>query len=124
MIPYTLIDNDARYLFPNSPASGDDFFKLLRDAFDLLWQEGKWCPKMMSVWLHGRISGHPARALALARLLDYVQSRDRAWICRREAITRHWMAKYPAQSDNAEIPIISVRFFYWKLYTEFPSLRY
>jgi len=28
---------------------------------------------MMSVGLHARISGHPARALALARFLDYVQ---------------------------------------------------
>lgn len=25
----------------------DDFFNLLKDAFDILWQEGKRCPKMM-----------------------------------------------------------------------------
>jgi len=47
VIPYTLVNNDARYLFPNGPASGDDFFNLLKDAFDILWQEGKRCPKMM-----------------------------------------------------------------------------
>jgi len=77
---------------------GDDFFQLLKDAFDILWQEGERCPKMMSIGLHGRISGHPARVMALARFLDYVRSRDRVWvwICRREEIARHWLAEHPA----------------------------
>ena len=60
------------------------------DAFDLLWEEGAEHPKMMSVGLHGRISGHPARARALARLLDYVAERERVWVCRREEIANHW----------------------------------
>ena len=77
--------------------TGEDFFRLLKDAFDLLWQEGAQRPGMMSVGLHGRISGHPARAMALARFLDYVQAHDSVWICRREEIARHWMAEYPAQ---------------------------
>jgi allantoinase len=96
VIPYTLVNNDARYLLPNGFACGDDFFHLLKDAFDQLWQEGARCPKMMSVGLHGRISGHPARAPALARFLDYVQRHDAVWICRREEIARHWMAEHTA----------------------------
>jgi putative urate catabolism protein len=95
VIPYTLVNNDARYLLPNGLPSGDDFLRLLKDAFDLLWQEGNRCPKLMSVGLHSRISGHPARAMALARFLDYVQGHDAVWICRREEIARHWMAKHP-----------------------------
>jgi peptidoglycan/xylan/chitin deacetylase (PgdA/CDA1 family) len=51
---------------------------------------------MMSVGLHARISGHPARAPALARFLDYVQKHDSVWICRREEIARHWMAEHPS----------------------------
>ncbi len=96
VIPYTLVNNDARYLLPNGFACGDDFFHLLKDAFDQLWQEGARCPKMMSVGLHGRISGHPARAPALARFLDYVQRHEAVWICRREEIARHWMAEHTA----------------------------
>ena len=95
VIPYTLVNNDARYLLPNGFASGEDFFRLLKDAFDLLWQEGVKSPKMMSVGMHGRISGHPARAMAIARFLDYVQGHDAVWICRREDIARHWMAEHP-----------------------------
>ncbi|MCY1397631.1 putative urate catabolism protein [compost metagenome] len=97
IVPYTLVNNDARYLLANGFASGEDFFRLLRDAFDLLWEEGGRQPKMMSIGLHGRISGHPARAMALARFLDYLQGRDQVWICRREEIARHWMAEFPFQ---------------------------
>lgn len=94
-IPYTLVTNDARYLLPTGPACGDDFFHTLKDAFDLLWHEGVAQAKMMSIGLHGRISGHPARAMALARFLDYVQTREPVWICRREDIARHWAREFP-----------------------------
>jgi allantoinase len=96
VVPYTLVNNDARYLMTHGFASGEDFFRMLADAFDLLWQEGEQAPKMMSVGLHARISGHPARAMALARFLDYVRGRDAVWICRREDIARHWIAAHPA----------------------------
>ncbi|MEZ5529837.1 MAG: polysaccharide deacetylase family protein [Porticoccaceae bacterium] len=95
-IPYTLVNNDMRYLLPTGFSSGEGFFQQLKDAFDLLWQEGERQPKMMSVGLHGRISGHPARAMALARFLDYIQARESVWICRREDIARHWISQYPA----------------------------
>jgi allantoinase len=96
VIPYTLVNNDIRYLLPNGCSNAQNFFQLLKDAFDLLWLEGERHPKMMSVGLHGRISGHPARAMAVARFLDYVRGHDSVWICRREEIARHWMAGPPA----------------------------
>lgn len=96
VLPYSLVNNDARYLLPNGFSSGEDFFRTLKDAFDLLWEEGARRPKMMNIGLHGRISGHPARAMALARFLDYVQGHDSVWICRREEIARHWTTEHPA----------------------------
>ncbi len=96
VIPYTLVNNDARYLWPTGFASGEDFLQLLKNALAQLWQEGEERPKMMSVGLHGRISGHPARAMALARFLDHVQEREGVWVCRRAEIARHWMAQHPA----------------------------
>jgi len=96
IIPYTLVNNDVRYLLPTGFSTGEDFFCLLKDAFDQLWLEGERQPKMMSVGLHSRISGHPARAKALARFLDYVQGHDAVWVCRREEIAWHWMSKHPA----------------------------
>ena len=101
VIPYTLVNNDARYLLPNGFASGDEFFGFLRDGFDQLWMEGASSPKMMTVGLHCRISGQPARAQALARFLDYVTARDAVWICRREEIARHWQACGPGPAGSA-----------------------
>jgi hypothetical protein len=95
IIPYTLVNNDARYLLPNGYSSGEDFLQQLKDAFNFLWKEGTRSPKMMSVGLHARISGHPARAAGLARFLDYLGDFEAVWICRREEIARHWIAKHP-----------------------------
>lgn len=95
-IPYTLVNNDMRYLLPGGFASGQDFYQSLKDAFDQLWLEGEKLPSMMSVGLHARISGHPARARALGQFLDYIQARDSVWICRRDEIARHWINEHPA----------------------------
>lgn len=95
VIPYTLVNNDFRYLLPTGFSSGEDFYTLLKDGFDFLWAEGSDTPKLMNVGLHGRISGHPARAMALMRFLDYVASREQVWICRREEVARHWAKQHP-----------------------------
>jgi allantoinase len=98
VIPYTLVNNDIRYLLSNGCACAEEFFQLLKDAFDCLWQEGATRPKMMSVGLHSRISGHPCRTAAVSRFLDYVTGHDRVWLCRREDIARHWIAEHAARS--------------------------
>jgi len=95
VIPYTLVNNDIRYLLPNGCGTGQAFFQLLHDGFEQLWEEGARSPKMMSIGLHARISGHPARAAAVARFLDHIQGREGVWICRREEIARHWIARHP-----------------------------
>jgi peptidoglycan/xylan/chitin deacetylase (PgdA/CDA1 family) len=50
---------------------------------------------MMSVGLHCRLAGRPARAAALERFLDHVQRHPLIWICRRVDIARHWIAHHP-----------------------------
>ena len=80
VVPYTLDANDARFATPQGFNSGDQFFTYLKDAFDVLYAEGdpqgQNAPKMMSVGLHCRLVGHPGRAAALARFLDYVRQHD------------------------------------------------
>jgi putative urate catabolism protein len=90
VIPYTLDNNDMRFATAQGFNCGDQFFAYLRDAFDVLYAEGEIAPKMMSIGLHCRLVGRPGRAASLARFLDYVQQRDRVWICRRSDIARHW----------------------------------
>ena len=50
---------------------------------------------MMSVGLHRRLIGHPARAVGLQRVLDYMGSSKGVWITRRVDIARHWHETHP-----------------------------
>ena len=95
VIPYTLDNNDMRFASAQGFNSGDQFFAYLRDAFDMLYEEGETAPKMMSIGLHCRLVGRPGRAAALARFLDYMQQRDRVWLCRRIDIANHWHQYHP-----------------------------
>jgi putative urate catabolism protein len=99
IVPYTLDTNDMRFAAAQGFNSGTQFFDYLKDAFDALYAEGDPeglnQPKMLSIGLHCRIVGRPARAAALARFLDYVQSHDKVWITRRIDIAEHWRKVHP-----------------------------
>jgi len=94
VVPYSLTNNDSR-LANGSLGTGSDFFTYLKEAFDMLYEEGATQPKMMSVGMHMRFLDHPARASGLARFLDYVKSYENVWVCRRLDIARHWLATHP-----------------------------
>ncbi len=98
IVPYTLDANDMRFATNQGFNSGDQFFAYLRDSFDVLYAEGADAPKMMSIGLHCRLVGRPGRAASLMRFLDYVQDHDKAWVCTRVDIAKHWIAKFPAES--------------------------
>lgn len=98
VVPYTLDTNDMRFASPGGFSTGEEFFAHLRDAFDVLYAEGEaGAPKMLSVGLHCRLVGRPARIAALERFLDHVQSHDKVWIARRVDIARHWIAHHPPE---------------------------
>ncbi|MGB3373395.1 MAG: allantoinase PuuE [Rhodococcus sp. (in: high G+C Gram-positive bacteria)] len=98
VVPYTLDTNDMRFSSPGGFSTGDEFFAHLRDAFDVLYAEGAaGAPKMLSIGLHCRLVGRPARIAALERFLDHVQSHEKVWIARRVDIARHWIDNHPPQ---------------------------
>jgi len=100
VVPYTLDTNDMRFAAAQGFNSGTQFFDYLKDAFDTLYREGDPtgldAPKMLSVGLHSRIVGRPARIAALERFLDHVLEHEHVWICRRIDIARHWIATHPS----------------------------
>lgn len=95
VVPYTLDTNDMRFAAAQGFNSGDQYFAYLRDAFDVLYEEGEHAPKMLSIGLHCRIVGRPARMAALERFIQHVKSHNKVWIARRIDIARHWMEKHP-----------------------------
>ncbi len=99
VVPYTLDSNDMRFATPQGFNSGEQFFQYLKDSFDVLYEEGDPQgldrPKMLSIGMHCRLLGRPGRFRALQRFLDYVQSHDKVWICRRIDIANHWTTNHP-----------------------------
>jgi len=108
VVPYTLDCNDMRFALPQGFSHGDPFFQYLRDAFDVMYEEGErdpaeghGGPAMMSIGMHCRLLGRPGRMKALQQFLDHVQRHDRVWITRRIDIARHWRATHPFDAANA-----------------------
>ena len=93
VVPYSLTNNDGKYA--GWMGTSEQWFSFVRDAFDMLHAEGARHPKMMSVGLHMRLIGHPARAVGLQRLLDHVMRHDDVWVTSRVSIARHWIATHP-----------------------------
>jgi putative urate catabolism protein len=92
VIPYTLDVNDFKFLLVNGFVTADEFLDYARDALDVLVEEGG---RMMSVGLHCRIIGRPARAKGLDRFLAHLRGRDDVWVATRAEIARHWHATHP-----------------------------
>jgi len=102
IIPHTLDDNDTRLARGLGWGQAEDFFVSLRDNFDALHREGEQTPKMMTVALHCRLAGKPARAAAFARFVDHILRHDRVWICRRNEIAEHWRRQHPARDSVSQ----------------------
>lgn len=94
IIPYTLDNNDMRFATNQGFNTGDHFFSYLKDSFDVLYEEGKTNPKMMSVGLHCRLIGRPGRVQSLKKFLDYILKHEDVWICKRIDIAKHWIKNY------------------------------
>ena len=94
IVPYTLDVNDMKIVAYNGFSDGEEFYRYLRDTFDMLYAEGG---RMMSIGLHGRIAGRPARALALSRFLDHIEAKPNVWVARRIDVADHWLKEHPPQ---------------------------
>ena len=94
IIPYTLDNNDMRFVANQGFNTGDHFFTYLKDSFDTLYEEGKTNPKMMSVGLHCRLIGKPGRIQSLKKFLDYMMKHEDVWVCKRIDIAKHWIKNY------------------------------
>lgn len=90
VLPYAFDTNDMRFQPGGGFVQGDDFARYCIACFDRLYAEGADEPRMMSVGLHLRIIGRPARIGGLERFLDYAASKPGVWFARRDAIAHAW----------------------------------
>jgi len=95
VIPYSFDTNDMHFHQGLQRfVTASDFAEYVTDAFDALWREGASAPKMLSIGLHLRMIGRPGRIAGLERAIRHMQDTGNVWFARRDAIARHWIARF------------------------------
>ena len=99
VVPYSLTTNDAKLL----TMTGAQWAEFIGDGVDVLRAEGEDRPAMLSIGLHSRIVGQPARFAGLLRLLDHIERTPDLWVTSRLAIAEHWIRTQP---DQQSLPLV------------------
>jgi allantoinase len=105
VIPYTLSENDMKFVSNNGFTTGGEFAQYLKDTLDYLIKEGeRGKPKMMTVGLHCRVIGRPGRCAGLEEFLEYANSkREKIWFARRDEIAKHWYANHYPDDTRSKL---------------------
>jgi allantoinase len=109
VLPYAFDTNDMRFSNNGGFVFGEDFARYCIDAFDRLYAEGADAPRMMSVGLHLRIIGRPARIGGLERFLGYVAAMPDVWFARRDAIAHAWRSSLGLPAWMPQPPLSEFR---------------
>jgi len=97
ILPYAFDTNDMRFQPGGGFVQAEDFSRYCIGAMDWLLREGEaGAPKMLSVGLHLRIVGRPARMPGLRAVLERTAQTPGIWVARRRDIAQHWLS---LQSD-------------------------
>lgn len=97
VLPYGFDTNDMRFYSQGGFVQAGDFSRYTIEAIDVLLNEAQHAPRMLTIGLHTRIIGRPARIQAIDHILAHIQQRQRdgagIWCATREAIASHWLAQ-------------------------------
>ncbi|MBY0337429.1 MAG: polysaccharide deacetylase family protein [Acetobacteraceae bacterium] len=104
ILPYAFDTNDMRFSPGGGFVQARDFSDYCIGAIDWLLREGRTAPKMLSIGLHLRIIGRPARMPGLAAVLDHVARTPGIWVARRRDIAHHWLSLHGSPHAAAMAP--------------------
>ena len=99
VIPFSFETNDNRFDQNKGFSTADEFASYLIDCFDLLYEEGLEVPKIMTVSLHDRLIGRPAKVVGLIKFLEHARKHDRVWFCTGKDIAQHWRQTHPPRDS-------------------------
>ena len=78
-LPYSVEINDIPALL-DLRQSPEYFGRMIRDQFDVLYEEGKARPRVMSISAHPFISGHPFRMKHIEPALAHIAAHAGVWL--------------------------------------------
>lgn len=100
VIPYSYETNDNRFNENSGFSTADQFSTYMIDAFETLYEEGQERPGLLSVGLHDRLIGRPARIRGLVKFLEHASARGGVWFCTGAEIAAHWRTNFPCVHDE------------------------
>jgi allantoinase len=78
-MPYSLEINDIPAILDHHK-SGEEFGQMIRDQFDVLYEDGAKTGRVMAISLHPFLIGHPHRSKYFAQALAHITSRQEVWL--------------------------------------------
>lgn len=97
-VPYSLELNDLPAFRKGHTA--EQFCQMIRDQFDVLYEEGARSGRVMAVALHPYLSGHPFRDKWLDQALEYVTGHDQVWLTTAGEIADWYYQNYYEQAPK------------------------
>ncbi len=90
-IPYSYEVNDSPFIYYRN-GTIDEFEKLIRRQFEVLYEEGAVSGRVMAICLHPFIIGVPHRIRGLESALKHIASHDKVWFATGSEIVQHYLA--------------------------------
>jgi peptidoglycan/xylan/chitin deacetylase (PgdA/CDA1 family) len=90
-MPYSYEVNDSPFLYYRN-GTIDEFEKLIRRQFEVLYEEGAVSGRVMAICLHPFIIGVPHRIRGLESALKFIASHDKVWFATGGEIMQHYLA--------------------------------
>lgn len=100
-MPYTLEINDVPTI-QGKGTSAEIFGQMVRDQFDILYEEAKELPRVMSISIHPFIIGHPFRMKHFEAALAHIAAHDDIWMATGGEVNDWYRANCMAQPIAAE----------------------
>ena len=95
-MPYSLEINDIPAMIDHHK-TGEEFGRMIRDQFDVLYEDGAKTGRVLAISLHPFLIGHPHRSKYFAEALAHVTSRQEVWLATGSEIADWYKKNYLAQ---------------------------
>src|SRR5262245_50743154 len=92
-MPYSSEINDIPAMLGHH-RSGEEFAQMIRDQFDVLYEDGAKTGRVMSICLHPFLIGVPHRAKYFDQGLANIKSRTEAWVTTGGEIAEYYRTNY------------------------------
>ena len=92
-VPYSIEINDIS-LFVGKSLSGDGFYRVVMDQFEMLYESASASGLVMSLAVHPFISGQPFRLKYLDKILGAVAETKDVWLATSDEIADYYLTHY------------------------------